>query len=235
MLKSKFDDAKFYWLSNRKLEGLLCCHVDDLVWEGSINFEKQIINVLKGTFAVSSQESETFKYLGLYIDQKNEVITLRQIPYINELKECDIEKSRKELQHAKVTNSEAQQLCGLAGQLNWSSAQTRPNMSYHVCEVSTSVKDTKIIDLKSANKAIRKFKSSEVTLKFHNLGGLEKSSIVCFGDAAFANLKNGGSPGAFIIFLYGNNKYAPIAWTSRKLKRVVKSTLSAETLPLERA
>ena len=78
-----------------------------------------------------------------------------------------------------------------------------------------------------------KLKRSKVTLKFHNLGNLEKSSIACFSDAAFANLKNGGSQGAFIIFLYGNNKYAPIAWTSRKLKRVVKSTLSAETLALE--
>ena len=66
-------------------------------------------------------------------------------------------------------------------------------------------------DLENANKAIHKLKSSEVTLKFHNLGDLEKSSIVCFRDAAFANLKNGGSQGAFIIFLYGNKKYAPIA------------------------
>ena len=55
---------------------------------------------------------------------------------------------------------------------------------------------------------------------------------MCFSDAAFANLKNGGSQGAFIIFLY-ENKYAPIAWTSRKLKQVVKSTLSTETLALE--
>ena len=55
---------------------------------------------------------------------------------------------------------------------------------------------------------------------------------MCFTDAAFANLKNGGSQGAFIIFLY-ENKYAPITWTSRKLKRVVKSTLSAEKLALE--
>ena len=56
---------------------------------------------------------------------------------------------------------------------------------------------------------------------------------MCFSDAAFANLKNGGSQGRFIMFLYGNSKYAPIAWTSRKLKRVVKSILSAETLSLE--
>ena len=70
VLKSKFDGAIFYWLSNGKLEKLLCFHVDDFVWGGSINFEKQIINVLKETFSVSSQEFEPFKYLGLYIDQK---------------------------------------------------------------------------------------------------------------------------------------------------------------------
>ena len=72
-----------------------------------------------------------------------------------------------------------------------------------------------------------------MTLQFHDLGDLVKPSIVCFSDAAFANLKNGGSQGRFIMFLYGNNKYAPTAWTSRKLKRVVKSILSAETLSLE--
>ena len=94
------------------------------------------------------------------------------------------------------------------------------------------VKHAKIIDLKNVNKAIQKLKSSEVTLKFYNLGDLEKSPILCFSDAAFANLKDGGSQGAFIIFLYGNKKYASIAWTSRKLKRVVKSTFSAETLAL---
>ena len=80
--------------------------------------------------------------------KKNNVITLHQIPYINELKECDIEKSRKELQYAKLTDSEAQQLRGLVAQLNWSSAQTRLDMSYRACEVSTPVKDAKIIDMK---------------------------------------------------------------------------------------
>ena len=118
MLKSKFGDATFYWLLNGKLEGVLCCHVDDFVWGGSINFEKQVINILKETFSVSSQEPEIFKYLGLYIDKKNDATTLHQIPYIDELKECDIEKSRKELQHAKLTDSEAQHLHALAGQLN---------------------------------------------------------------------------------------------------------------------
>ena len=156
---------------------------------------------IRSVFSVSSQESEAFKYLELYIDLKD-------------------------LQQVKLTDSEAQQLWGLAGQVNCSSTKTDPNMSYQTYEVNTSVKDAKIIDLKNPNKALHKLKSSDVTQR------VGKSSIVCFCDS-FVRLKNGESQGAFVIFLYRNNKYAPIAWTSRKLKWVVKSTLSAETLALE--
>ena len=91
---------------------------------------------------------------------------------------------------------------------------------------------TTICDLKTANKYIRRLKSLEVVLKFPNLGNLENVRIMCSSDASFANLKNGSSHGGFIIFLCGN---APIAWKSNKLKGVVKSTLSAETLALEEA
>ena len=61
-------------------------------------------------------------------------------------------------------------------------------------------------------------------------------SIICFSDAAFANLKNGSSQGGFIIFLYKSDKnYAPILWNSRKIQRIVRSTLAAETLAMEEA
>ena len=63
MLK-KIDNTIFYWFSNGKLRGVLCCYVDGFVWGGSINFEEQI-NILKETFSVSSQESEIFIYPGL--------------------------------------------------------------------------------------------------------------------------------------------------------------------------
>ena len=101
--------------------------------------------------------------------------------------------------------------------------------------MGTCIKNALICDLKTANKYISKLKSLEVVLKFPNLGNLENVRIMCSSDASFANLKNGSSHGGFIIFLCGSGKYAPIAWKSNKLKRVVKSTLSAETLALEEA
>ena len=73
------------------------------------------------------------------------MIKLQQITYINELKECIIK--------YKLTDSEAQHLQGLAGQLNCSSAKPRPDMSYQAREVSKSVKDAKIIRSENPNKA----------------------------------------------------------------------------------
>ena len=47
------------------------------------------------------------------------------------------------------------------------------------------------------------------------------------------NLKSESSQGGFIILMCGGGKYATIAWKSNKLKMVVKSTLSAQTLALK--
>ena len=88
-------------------------------------------------------------------------------------------------------------------------------------------------ELKVANKCIRKLKSHDVSLNFSNIGKLNEAQIVCFSDASFANLPASCSQGGYIIFLLGKNgKYAPLAWKSKKIKRVVKSTLSAETMAL---
>ena len=135
-----------------------------------------------------------------------------------------------------LTTEEAWQLRGLAGQLNCTSSQTRPDMIFGACEVSVSIKDSTVNGLIVANKNIQKLKSEKVVLQYPNLGNVELCSIICFIDAAFANLKNGSSQGGFIIFLYKSDKnYAPILWKSRKIQQVVRSTLAAENLVMEEA
>ena len=149
------------------------------------------------------------------------------------MSECNVEKLRRGLLDSSLSDKEAQQLHTLAGQLNWTSSEMLPDVSYQAREVSTSIKDATINDFKIANKNIRKLKSTEVVLQFPSLGNLESLYITCFSDASVANLKSGASQGGFVIFLCGSEKFLPIAWKSRKLKRVVESTSSAETLALE--
>ena len=74
-----------------------------------------------------------------------------------------------------------------------------------------SCKDATIKDLFKANKSVKKLKSEHVSLQYPNLGSLKEARIVAYNDAAFANLKDSGSQGGFIIFLAGSNgNYAQI-------------------------
>ena len=69
-----------------------------------------------------------------------------------------------------MNTKEKRDLKVLAGQLNWISSQTRPDLAFDACEVNTSTKDATYEDLKKANKAIRKSKQDDVCLHFPDLG-----------------------------------------------------------------
>jgi hypothetical protein len=58
--------------------------------------------------------------------------------------------------------------------------------------------------------------------------------LITFTDASFANLCNGtGSCIGYVVFLVGiDDRACPLTWKSGKAKRVVKSTLGAESMSL---
>ena len=62
------------------------------------------------------------------------------------------------------TWNEAPQSKMLAGYLNRKSSQTRLDLSCQACDVSTSVKNATINDLKKRNKSKQKLKSSKYLL-----------------------------------------------------------------------
>lgn len=99
---------------------------------------------------------------------------------------------------AQLIETEAQHLCPLSGHLNWTSQQTRPDINYQTCEVSASIKNATIRDLKT----ISTYLCLKVVLKFPNLGNLEYVKIICFSDTYFGNLQSGSSQGGFIIFMW---------------------------------
>ena len=122
------------------------------------------------------------------------------------------------------------------GQLLWISGQTRPDVSFHTCHLATRLKDGKVKDLIFANKVIPSLQTETVQLRYQNLGLDDSLKIVIFADAAHGNLPDGGSQGGELIFLVGDSSACSlIGWTSKRIKRVVKSSLAAETLSVSEA
>ena len=88
-------------------------------------------------------------------------------------------------------------------------------------------------DLLQLNKVIARIKTDNMRVYMPRMERIEGCHIECYSDASFANLPGSGSQSGVVIFIRdGNGRRCPVFWQSRKIRRVVKSTLSAETLAL---
>lgn len=231
---SKFDSALFYWKHNEALHGIVATHVDDFLYCGTELFHNKVIDVIKSKFQISKESEDSFRHLGLEIVQKDTDILLHQDNYIQEIQPLTLNHS--EINERVLNEGEVKELQRIIGQLIWTVTQTRPDIAFDTCQEGANVQNAKVGDVKRVNKAIKKLKSESVSLSFPSLGDMKKVKIVAFSDASFNNLPKGGSQGGFICFLVGENgRHAPLCWSSKRIRRVTKSTIGAETLALVEA
>jgi hypothetical protein len=229
MLKSKYDQAVFTWFKQDKLSGLLLCHVDDIMFGGSQQFHTKVIAELKRIFVIGVEENTNLKYLGLNIYQNTTGVHLSTKKYGESLSKLPttLAAENKEQFSADQTRT-LKQFCG---KINWLTTQGRPDIAFDSCFISNSLKTGNCKVFAAANKVIRKVHCQNVTLHFYHDFDISSFSIVSFCDASFANLPNGGSQGGYLSLLIDKNGlYVPITWQSRKVRRVVKSTIAAECL-----
>ena len=184
----------------------------------------------KSKFKISAEANSTFKYLGLQVNQNSAGIKISQQEYIDSLKPVEIKRNRTN--NDIVTKEELSQLRSISGQISWVTSQTRPDVAFENCKIANYGKNPEVSYLKLANKTLRKLQNRRLDVVIPNLGDIHNVEIICYTDATHASLSCGSSQGAYIIFLQGNGKVAPLAWQSNKLGRVTKSPLASETMAL---
>lgn len=231
MKASKFDPAAFMFKKGDTLEGIVCIHVDDFCWGGTERFKEYVISRLKKDFPVGATDSGQFKYVGVNIKQGSSGISIDQESYMKSLQPVDVSQRKSQRKDMYLNEEEMHRYRSVVGQLNWVGTQTRPDISFDVCSLSMRFGKCTVGDLIEANKVIKRVKTDQISLFFPMLAG--DVHLEGYSDASFANLHDSGSQGGFIIFLADERgKRCPIMWKSKKIRRVVKSTLAAETLAL---
>ena len=227
------DPALFYFPTTNGLAGIICVHVDDLLWAGTDEFQINVIKRIHQHFIVGSSDCGTFQYVGIMIKQNEMGIQLNQNGYVLSIEDISLSKQRASRRSDNLSVSEASGLKALIGQLVWLSSQSRPDISFDVCQLSGRCRDAKVEDLLSTNKVVRSVRDLQYSLFYPQLSNIQELSIECYCDASFANLDGGGSQGGYVLFLADQQgKRSLISWKSRRVRRVVKSTIAAETLAL---
>lgn len=126
-------------------------------------------------------------------------------------------------------------LRGVVGSLQYAVSNTRPDMAAKLGEVQVQIARATISTLLLANKVLREAQeTSHVRLCFRHLP-VDTVAHVSFGDASFAGPKQLASFQGTLICAttpeLDKHQKAPIStltWSSKKIARVVRSTLSAE-------
>ncbi|CAE7650873.1 GIP [Symbiodinium sp. CCMP2592] len=128
------------------------------------------------------------------------------------------------------------------GSLQYAVTYTRPDVAAKLGEIQGQTSGATVQTLLAANRVLREAQeTSQVSLKYLPIP-VDQLTFVSFGDASFASAKNLHShQGALICATdekLSQNQEAPVspvAWTSKKIPRVVRSTLSAEAYAMSKA
>ena len=227
---STTDYGLFFMHQEGKLIGLLILYVDDILFGGNDRFLQEVIEKLKTIFEISSEQESAFKYLGISIMQAEDgTITVDQKQYINNIKQIPISSERSCEKDSTLTSQERTLLKSVVGKLNWATGISRPDLGFLVGTIMTS-KNATVKDILTANKIINQAQNSQTSILFPRFKSLKDMYIQVYTDASNANLPDGSSQGGHIVFLTDGEVSCPIAWHSKKIQRVVRSTLAAETL-----
>ena len=225
-----------------KIHGVLGIHVDDGIGGGDKVFD-QIISALEKKFPFGSKRQGSFTFTGIQVHQEiNGDIILNQKDYIQDIPPIDVPKDRRKNPDSPVTHSELQALRGLIGSLQYSATNTRPDISCRLSLLQARITIATVNDLLQGNKLLQDAKRfSDTQIRIQSLDP-NKVRFLSFSDAAFATREKANSQKGCLILATTDavdqaqsSQVSPLVWFSKKINRVVASTLASETYALSGA
>ena len=223
----------------RRPKGIIGMHVDDGLCGGDAEFE-ELLKRLEKKYAFGSHKVGRFTYTGIELSQKGDgSIVMSQSAYVRAVTPIPIPAERKLQLDAVVTSDERHRLRGLIGSLQYAAINTRPDLCSRLGQLQTSVPHATVETLMSANRVLHEAKlHHEVSITLQPIPA-DDIRFLAFCDASFASKKCPDSHAGSVIMCAHKDvarnitsQISPIAWSSKKIQKVVTSTLAAETMSL---
>ena len=224
------------------VHGLIGMHVDDGLCAGDQVF-LNTLDLLEQKFPFGSKRDTDFIFTGIHIHQDDQYnIHLDQTEYVRSIDPIAIDRNRRAKEQLEVSDSERQGLRGLIGSLQYAATNTRPDIAAKLSFLQSKINCARISDLLDANRLLGEAKKyAQVAITISNIP-CQDIRFVSYSDASFATReKKQSQKGCIILAAHKdvmeqkNARSSTLGWFSKKIDRVVASTLAAETYSLSSA
>ena len=209
-------------------------HVDDVIGGGDETFDR-IMTAVRKEFDFGAWDIGSFRFKGRQISQMpNGEIAFDMEQYKHELEQIEVSQAEKTKLERILNSKERTQFRGGVGSLGWLVDHCCPQLSLQLAELRRKQSSPTVQDLLRLNMVIRTAKAIESKIKIRSIPVEEHLRFMGVHDAAHANLEGGASQqGHLIVAVHASitNCHVPVSvlsWQSKKIKRVVSSSLAAE-------
>ena len=215
-----------------ELLGICGIHVDDLLGGGTAAMD-ECLSKLRKRLPFGDFRTQTIKYTGAEIRQNQDgSIELSQEAYIDKMEEVSTKPFGPV--SARIPDPTLMRAC--SGQLAWVANHSRPDQAFLASFLQGVQDQARVQHLALYNKAVREMKQQKVCLRFPVLP-IERWRLLVVTDAGWGVRESGESQGGLLVCLCDKDVLDQrrgvtwiIEWSSKKLRRVVRSSTAAETL-----
>ena len=163
-------------------------------------------------------------------------IVIDQTHYIKTLEEPKVNTSLRRRRDDPLNEEEKKELKSFAGQLAWAANTCHPEVCFDARMLAQSIECSTVSDVLYGGKILRKLKNDSRVIRFVPLQDIKDWKLVVYSDASFVKKDGRESQEGHLIFLVdkkGNSNI--LRWCSKKISRVVHSTISAEVIAAKNA
>ncbi|CAK0863095.1 unnamed protein product [Prorocentrum cordatum] len=229
----------------RGQEALVVIEVDDLIVSCEPSYESELKKLLTSRFHFGKLQVGEAEYAGRRIRQQPDGrILVDQEKYILEqVRPMRLDKERVKCPEELLDAGELRDYRGLVAKILWAARQSRPDVSGSASMLSAECPQVKIASAPMANKVARHLRctaSSCLTIWPLDLSAV--TMVTCSDAGGPGSAKRDGAQGGWLVMLGDSrikdnrrSRVSLLSWRSQRLRRVVSSTLSAETLSLSGA
>ena len=244
---NELDPAFYALVDSGRPQGLLCSHVDDLLWAGTPAMDS-LMDRVQERFTFGSQDVDTFRFCGRKVETTADAIVISSPESLVKVKPIHIEGGRERKATDLGSNEEKSQMRAVLGSIGWVARLCRPELCYKTSALQGKQNQPMVEDLRETNKllaAAQKTKDNGFVFKKHAFN-FDEAMLLSVTDASHAaeteyvengNKKGYRSQGGRMLLLADKMpnlgeeaKCHLLEWQSASLKRVCRSTLQAEVL-----